>query len=54
MFKYLAIGILLFWIYKRVFRIKEAVKEDSSNNNNQPNSKKDNHGGDYVDYEEIE
>ena len=63
MFKYIIIGILAYWISKRVFRVSRAVKNDG-NPQTPPNAnhrttvtketKAHNHGGEYVDYEEID
>lgn len=57
MFKYIILGVLAYWILKRVFRISAAVKQDVAPPVTPPPNKhtpKDNHGGEYVDYEEIE
>ena len=56
--KYLLVGIVIYFLVSRILRIGAAVKQDSAKNNAKPNTKrdqpKDNHGGEYVDYEEIE
>ncbi len=62
-FKYLLLVLVGYWIYKRVFRVVDAVKRDgqppqdskarpteSNNKSNIDHSK----GGEYVDYEEID
>lgn len=57
MFKYIILGVLAYWILKRVFRISAIVKQDGHPSPPPPNSpsKKDNNiEGEYVDYEEIE
>ena len=58
MFRYLLIGLIIYWIVKRVFRVSEVVKNDTKDKDtnvkgNTPN-KKDNHGGEYIDYKEVE
>jgi hypothetical protein len=54
MFKYLLIGIIAYWIMKRVFRINNAVRNNEPQKPNQTPKQEDKHGGDYVDYEEVE
>ncbi len=59
MFKYIILGVLAYWILKRVFRISAIVKQDGNIPTSPPPptppSKKDNNiEGEYVDYEEIE
>ena len=58
MFKYIILGVLAYWILKRVFKISAIVKQDGSIPTSppppNPPSKKDNIEGEYVDYEEIE
>lgn len=57
MFKYIILGVLAYWILKRVFRISAAVKQDGVPPVTPPPNRKppkDDHGGEYVDYEEIE
>ena len=53
MFKYIIIGILGYWIIKRVFKITAAVSQDKQTHVPK-DEKQDKHGGDYVDFEEIE
>jgi hypothetical protein len=63
MFKYLLIGLVAYWVFKRIFKVAEAVKKDgnppqSGGPTQQPPKKKPNidhsKGGEYVDYEEVE
>jgi hypothetical protein len=60
MFRYIILGILIYWIVKRVFRVTEAVKQDKVNAEQgtevkgKPKPRKDNHGGEYVDYKEVD
>ncbi len=64
MFKYLLIALVAYWVFKRVFKVADAVKRDGQTPQDdrarpqQPNSKNSNvdhsKGGEYVDYEEIE
>ena len=53
MFKYIIIGILGYWIVKRVFRISVAVNQDKETHATKESSE-DKHGGDYVDFEELD
>ncbi|MBT8327162.1 MAG: hypothetical protein KJP21_05530 [Bacteroidia bacterium] len=53
MFKYIIIGILGYWIIKRVFRISAAVNQEKQTQSPKE-TKEDRHGGDYVDFEEID
>lgn len=55
--KYLLLGVLIYFLVSRIFRIGAVLKQDDSNkakSNVKKNKPKDNHGGEYVDYEEIE
>ena len=62
--KYLIIGLLIYWIAQRVMRISYAAKHNGKpplpKNPQKPQQtkvsppKKDNHGGDYVDFEEVD
>jgi hypothetical protein len=59
--KYLFLGLLIYWIVKRIFRIKDVVQQKGPQPNNTTikNPKKsikqdDKHGGEYVDYEEVD
>jgi len=62
MFKYLLIALVAYWVFKRVFKVADAVKRDGQptqdNRSRQNNNKKSNidhsKGGEYVDYEEVE
>ncbi len=63
MFKYLLIGLVAYWVFKRIFKVADAVKrdrkppQDDSATPTPPNKKpKIDHskGGEYVDYEEVE
>jgi hypothetical protein len=47
--KYILVGIIVYFIIKRVFNIKTAVSNDVETK--QPTDK---HGGQYVDYEEVD
>jgi len=47
--KYLLIGVLIYFLATRFLKIGSVLKNESKND-----PKKDKHGGDYVDYEEIE
>ena len=62
-FKSLLLALIGYWIYKRVFRVVNAVKEDGQPQQRRrpapkPSNKKPSldhsSGGDYVDYEEID
>lgn len=50
--RYLFLGIVLYWIIQRIFKLTKAVNSDPRYQ--KPKKKDDKHGGDYVDYEEIE
>ena len=59
--KYLFLGLIIYWVVKRISRISNVVrqnepkKQDTTVNNSQKTTKKnDKHGGEYVDYEEVE
>ena len=59
--KYLFLGLIIYWVVKRIFRISNVVrqnepqKQDTTVNNSQKTTKKnDKHCGEYVDYEEVE
>lgn len=59
--RFLVIGILVYWIFKRIFKVADAVKRDGQPISNKPPVKpksKSNidhsNGGEYVDFEEIE
>jgi hypothetical protein len=62
-FKSLLLVLIGYWIYKRVFRVVDAVKQDGNPQQSKTTTirKKSNKrpkldhsdGGDYVDYEEI-
>jgi hypothetical protein len=63
MFKYLLIGLIAYWVFRRVFKVADAVKQDgkptqSDRPKQQPPNKKPNidhsKGGEYVDYEEVD
>ncbi|MFT5952092.1 MAG: hypothetical protein ACI9AU_000808 [Bacteroidia bacterium] len=63
MFKYLLIGLIAYWVFKRVFKVADAVKQDRNPPQSdrpsppQPNKKPNidhSKGGEYVDYEEVE
>lgn len=63
MFKYLLIGLVAYWVFKRVFKVADAVKRDGqqsqdhkANPSNPSNKSNIDHskGGEYVDYEEVE
>lgn len=58
MFRYLLLGLLIYWIVKRIFRVSEVVKNDTNNRDTKvkgnTQKKKDNHGGEYIDYREVE
>ncbi|MEY2923917.1 MAG: hypothetical protein RLZZ337_457 [Bacteroidota bacterium] len=57
MFKYIILGLLGYWILKRVFKISQVVQQDGKDpidQNRKNNPPQDNHGGEYVDYEEVE
>jgi hypothetical protein len=63
MFRYLLIGLVAYWLFKRVFKVADAVKRDGKPPQNDtatpksPNKKSQidhSKGGEYVDYEEIE
>ena len=56
-FRYILLGLVAYWLFKRVFKIRDAVRTDR--HPSQPQApkkepKKDKHGGEYVDYEEVE
>ncbi|MDB4106987.1 hypothetical protein OAD66_02850 [Bacteroidia bacterium] len=57
-FRYIIVGLIIYWIGKRVFRISSLVKnngESPDKSSAKHSTKKvDKHGGDYVDYEEVE
>ena len=53
MFKYIIIGILGYWIVKRVFKISSAVNQDRQAHAPKEENQ-DKHGGDYVDFEEVD
>lgn len=50
--KYLIIGVIAYFILKRVLNIGSAVNKDSQQS--APPVDKDKHGGEYVDYEELD
>lgn len=56
--RYLLLGILIYFLVSRILKIGAAVKQDSAKDPSRPKDNKknpkDNHGGEYVDYEEIE
>jgi len=59
--KYLFLGLIIYWVVKRISRISHVVRQNDSQkqqttvNNSQKTTKKNNkHGGEYVDYEEVE
>ena len=65
MFKYLILGLLAYWIYKRIFRVADAVRQDGNASSTDRTAKPTNtppqksnmdhsKGGEYVDYEEVE
>jgi hypothetical protein len=63
MFKYLLIGLVIYWVSRRIFRVADAVKRDSvppqnePKTTNPPNTKSTidhSKGGEYVEYEEVE
>ncbi|MGB0851302.1 MAG: hypothetical protein ACPGTP_08635 [Bacteroidia bacterium] len=60
MFRYLLVGLIIYWIGKRVFKLSDAVKNDGKPKNENPpsgnktRSTSDKHGGDYVDFEEVD
>ena len=47
--KYLLVIVLIYFIASRVFKISNSVKKDKRSK-----KPKDKHGGEYVDYEEID
>lgn len=63
MFKYLLIGLVAYWVFKRIFKVADAVKRDGKPPQGDsatppPPNKKPNidhsKGGEYVDYEEVD
>ena len=63
MFKYLLIGLVAYWVFKRIFKVADAVKrdgkppQDDSDTPPPPNKKPNidhSKGGEYVDYEEVD
>lgn len=56
--KFILLAIIGYFILKRVFKVSEAVRNDgkapSKQNTSPKPSNKDKHGGEYVDYEEID
>jgi hypothetical protein len=59
--KYLFLGLIIYWVVKRISRISYVVRQNDSqkqettvNNSQKPTKKNDKHGGQYVDYEEVE
>ncbi len=63
MFKYLLIGLVAYWVFKRIFKVADAVKRDrkppqDDSATPKPPDKKPNidhsKGGEYVDYEEVD
>jgi hypothetical protein len=61
-FKYLLIGLVAYWVFKRIFKVADAVKRDGKppqdDTATPPPNKKPNidhsKGGEYVDYEEVD
>ena len=63
MFKYLLIALVGYWVFRRVFKVADAVKRDGrpapdeNITSEKPKSKSNidhSKGGQYVDYEEVE
>jgi len=59
--KYLFLGLIIYWVVKRISRISNAVRQNNSqkqqttvNNSQKTTKKNDKHGGEYVDYEEVD
>lgn len=50
--RYIFLLIILYWIIKRITKLTRIVNSDPRYQ--KPKKEKDKHGGDYIDYEEIE